>query len=361
MTAPEKKLENIVAQLSPYEEWQKTEGIPLIRGHSVDDMKTTELGPWARNGGRGAFVNLEGTELSADAYICEIPPGASLNPERHMFEELIFVLQGRGATTIWTKDDRKQTFEWGEGSLFSPPLNVWHQIFNGQGNKPVRYIAITNAPLLINLFHNMDFIFNCDYGFRDRYSGEDGYFSGKGKNYAERIWESNFIANVYDFKLQEWKQRGPGANAMFEMANNTTAAHVSEFPVGSYKKAHRHASTAHLIILSGQGYSLLWPDYGEWERVDWHKDSMFNNGHDRWFHQHFNTGKEPARYLALHWSSRKFGTLSFSCSRRPLGWISIKEGGAQIEYEDEDPRIRELFAKELSKVGLKPQMPGVKK
>ena len=160
MSAPEKQLQDIIAQKSPYEEWQKTEGIPIIRGHSIDDLKTAQLGPWARNGGRGAFVNFEGTELSADAYICEIPPGGSLNPERHMFEELIFVLQGRGATTIWTKDDRKQTFEWGEGSLFSPPLNVWHQIFNGQGNKPVRYISITNAPLLINLFHNMDFIFN---------------------------------------------------------------------------------------------------------------------------------------------------------------------------------------------------------
>lgn len=357
----EKQLKNIVAEVAPYHEWQKQEGIPIIRGHCVDDLRTAELGPWASKGGRGAFVNLEGTEMSADAYIAEIPPGGRLNPERHVFEELIFIVQGRGATTIWTEGSRKQTFEWGEGSLFSPPLNVWHQDFNGQGDKPVRYLAMTSAPLMINLFHSLDFIFNCDHNFLDRYSGEEGYFSGQGKNYAERIWESNFIANVYDFKLQEWQQRGPGTNASFQMAGNTMAAHVSEFPMGTYKKAHRHTVTAHLILLSGQGYSLLWPDDGELQRVDWHTGSMFNNGHDWWFHQHFNSGREPARYLALHWGSSKFGGLSFSCSKRPSGSVSIKEGGSQIEYEDEDPRIREIFTAEMAKVGLTPKMPAIKR
>jgi hypothetical protein len=36
--------------------------------------------------------------------------------------------------------------------------------------------------------------------------------------------------------------------------------------------------------------------------------------------------------------------------------VSIKEGGAQIEYADQDPRIHALWLAELRKTGVKSQM-----
>ena len=82
------------------------------------------------------YLNLEGTEGVNDCYVCEIPPGQSLEAQKHLFEEMIFVISGRGATTVWRDGGRKQTFEWGEGSLFSPPLNTRYQHFNGQETNP---------------------------------------------------------------------------------------------------------------------------------------------------------------------------------------------------------------------------------
>ena len=40
---------------------------------------------------------------------------------------------------------------------------------------------------------------------------------------------------------------------------------------------------------------------------------------------------------------------------------SAKEGGKQIEFEDELPEIREMYEKELAKLGLKCRMPIYKK
>ena len=169
---------------------------------------------------------------------------------------------------------------------------------------------------------------------------------------SRKIWESNFIADVQGIQLYDWAARGAGGtNIMFELSENTMAAHISEFPVGTYKKAHRHGPSANVIVLHGKGYSLLWPEGEPWTKVDWHAGSLFIPP-DRWFHQHFNTGREPARYLALRWGSakhqmgKKFGVDE-----------SVKAGGDQIEYEDEDPGVRKLFEEELAKEGLEIRMP----
>lgn len=333
-----------------YERWLADENIPIIRDYSVSDVRAVELKPWKRKGGLGAFINLHGLEMTAASYLCEIPPGESLKPQRHLYEEMIFILSGRGATTIWNEDGRKLTFEWQEGSLFAPPLNTWHQHFNGSGEKPARYLGVTQAPLWINMSNDLDFIFNNPFVFKKRFNGEEEFFTSKGKLYPGRVWESNFIPDVRSFRLLEWKERGAGGtNISFELSNNVMASHVSEFPVGTYKKAHYGpGGGAQLLLLAGTGYTLMWPQQGgEKVKIDWKAGTLFAPI-ERWFHQHFNTGKEPARYLALRGGSRKFKGISAG----PEGSdVSVKKGGRQIEYEDEAPEIRQMYKAELKKTG----------
>jgi hypothetical protein len=71
-----------------------------------------------------------------------------------------------------------------------------------------------------------------------------------------------------------------------------------------------------------------------------------------WMHQHFNTGTAPARYLAF----KHEGVAIRNQQGVPKAWISRRLGGDQIDYADEDPKIRELFAAELGKQGLAPRM-----
>ena len=355
-TPPLKSSGNELGAKTTYQLFLEREEVPAVRAFHIEDICQMELHAWPRVGARGVYLNLEGTEGVDDCYIAEIPAGKSLEPQRHLFEALIFVVSGRGATTVWREGGRKQTFEWGEGALFSPPLNAWYRHFNGQGDKPVRLLAMTNAPTVLNLFHNIDFVFNCDYPFTDRYDGEEDFFSGKAKTPAEGFCDTNFIRDVRAFELPERSERGAGGRMlMIEMSNNVMSAHISQFPVGTYKKAHRHGAGAHVIILKGEGFSLMWRDGEEIKRYNWRAGSLLVPP-ERWFHQHFNVGGEPVRYLALKpFSSRKFPGL-----RKQWGTSeSVKHGGDQIEYEDEDPMIRRAFLEELTKHGVQSRMDAV--
>jgi len=269
------------AKADPYADWLEAEGVTIHQEFYFPSLAKVELGPWERKGGFGAVAHIDNRHMPNDCHIIEIKPGGKSEPEHHMYELTIYVVSGRGATSIWQggKDEKnKKSFEWNAGSLFSIPLNAWYQNFNGSGAEPARYVAVTNAPPMMRLFRDNNFIFNNDHMFTSRYAGEEDYFSGKGKLFNRRIWESNFIANAPDMLLYGWKERGAGGiNAMLEMADNNTKSHISEFPIGTYKKAHRHGPGAHLVLLSGTGgYSLIWTkeDRSDMIKCDWQLGSM---------------------------------------------------------------------------------------
>jgi hypothetical protein len=76
---------------TPYDRWITSQGIDVIRGFFVEDLYTIPLKWWDRIGGNGVYVMLDGTGYLDDAYVCGIPPGKSLNPQRHIYEALIYV------------------------------------------------------------------------------------------------------------------------------------------------------------------------------------------------------------------------------------------------------------------------------
>jgi oxalate decarboxylase/phosphoglucose isomerase-like protein (cupin superfamily) len=268
---------------------------------------------------------------------------------------MIYVLKGRGATSVWLDNGKKQTFEWQERSLFSIPLNAWHQHFNGQGDESIRFIGYTNAPSVFNLYHNWDFVFNNSYQFTDRFRGEDNYFSGKGIAIPDkRVWDTSFIADIEKLQFHDWTKKGPGAtNVELEFCDNIISAHITRSPVGAYKKAHRHGLGADILVLEGKGYSLMWLEGTKMERYDWGPFSMFSPPH-MWFHQHFNTAKEPLKMLAFKPFGQKFKIFDYEKL-----FVSTSGGGHLIELEDEEPKIRSMFQEEIAREGIPFNMPPV--
>ena len=325
-----------------YEKWQRAEGIPVVRGFHVEDVHDLPLEPWARMGGRGTFINLAEQHVD-DAYVVEIPPSESLQPQRHLYEEVVFVLEGRGTTTLTQGDGDPVQFEWQKGSLFTIPLNAGYQHSNIDGRNPALLIGCTSAPLMMDLFRNESFIFDNPFRFSDRFAGTADEVSGEGvlyDQYEGGLWETNFVPDVRDVALRYVEKRGKGLKHVYiALAKNVMKVHLAEFATGTYKKAHRHGPGAHILILEGQGYSLMWPEGEVPKRYDWRPGSLISPPAG-WYHQHFNTGDVPVFHLAFH---------------RPQT-VANDSPRDQIEYEDEDPEIKQLFESELAKIGQQSQM-----
>ena len=346
-----------------YLEWLQREAIPVTEDFGVDLLKVPTA-RWDRYAVDAAAVHLKGRGDFLNMFVLDIPASGATSPQRHLYEEVFYVLDGHGSTTIEACGGRKHSFEWGPRSLFAIPLNASYRLFNGSGSGRARLVSTTNLPAVLNMFHDERFVFANAWDFEDRV-GASRYFSGEGDFIPIRpgnhLWETNFVPDLAAIELQPWSDRGAGgSNIMFILADGTMHAHISEMPVGTYKKAHRHPADFHVMCVTGTGYSLLWYEgHRDWVKVDWKHGTVFAPP-DAMFHQHFNTGASPARYLATAYGSLRY---PFTEGKRAalFGGVStsVKKGGNQIEYGDQDPRVHELFKRETAKNGVTVRMEGL--
>ena len=345
--------------IDPHRDFIESEGVPIVEDFGIDLM-TVEVKPWPRMGALGAYALTRGRGDFLDCYVLEIPPGGETEPQRHLFEEVVYVLDGQGSTSLETPSCEARSFEWGARSLFALPLNASYRHFNGSGSRPARLVSTTTLPLVLKAFHNLDFVFGNPYAFPERWGG-DSHYRGKGNLIPARPgrhqWETNFVPDLAGFELREWKARGAGgSNIMFVLADGTMHAHMSEMPVGTYKKGHRHGADFHIFPVTGHGYSLLWYEGDQdFVRFDWRHGSVYAPP-DMMFHQHFNTSSAPARYLAVAFGGLRY---PFSADKRKtfMGMdVDVRDGGCQIEYEDQDPRIHDLYVDELRSRAMEPRM-----
>ena len=356
--------------IDPYLDWVAGEGIPVHDGIYAD-LFATETRDWPRYGVKGAAIHLTGRGDFCSMFLLELPAGGSTSPQRHMYEDVYYVLEGRGSTQLELGDGSRRSFEWGPHSLFAIPFNAKHRHFNASGTQRVLLVTTTSLPLMMKSVRSEKLIFDHDFAFDDR-AGKDEYFSGGGDltllRPGHNCWETNFVPDLATIELYGWSERGAGSsNIMFVLADGVMHAHISEIGVGAYKKAHRHRSGLHVMTVTGTGYSLLWfPDERDFTRVDWKHGVVFPPIEGQ-FHQHFATSNIPSRYLATGYGGIRYpfselmrGSVFGDGKNGGRGQLSVKLGGDQIEYEDQDPRIHALWLEEMRKNGVTPrfELPG---
>jgi len=122
-------------------------------------VRPTEM-PWemARQGLLKHLLNEQmNTRMeTVDAYMQVIPPGSRSGKHRHLAEECLYVLEGRGYdlhqdcdveitdTYHWKPQAEIRRYEWEAGDVVYVPPSTIHQHFNADPRSPVRLISVTN-------------------------------------------------------------------------------------------------------------------------------------------------------------------------------------------------------------------------
>ena len=341
--------------VTPYDRWMESVEIPIHRGYYIEDLRTVELGWWPERQCNAALFQLSGQENIQEARVTEIPPGATLPPTKIAVEEMVYVVEGQGLASVWGRDDLpRKSFEWQKHSLFMVPPNYTYQLSNARGSQPARLLQVNYLPLAMLLIPLPDFFFSNDYVDESLLYGdeaESAYSEAKvmvrddpGDRGIRNLWVGNFFPDMKAWdKLEAHRRRGAGGRTIDFRSTTGRGGHMSVFPVGTYKMAHRHGPGTVIVIPDGEGYSIMWPAGGDKVVIPWHEGSLFVPP-NQWYHQHFNVGSVPARYLAI---SRP----------RPVFDTDESLDVRQIPYAEEDPWVREKFEEELAKRGLKPLMP----
>ncbi len=122
----------------------------LYQGMAFQNLKDHPVHARRMRGSASAHFALSGNK-TIDAHISELPPGGHNRRHRHVNEAIIYILAGRGYSIVQPEGEPPVRIEWAEGDMFSPPLWAWHQHFNLDPERPARYLAVTNAPLMITM------------------------------------------------------------------------------------------------------------------------------------------------------------------------------------------------------------------
>jgi gentisate 1,2-dioxygenase len=277
---------------------------------------------------KGAFCHLEGRCDFLSVFLIELSPGVSSAPQKHLYEEVCYGLAGHGATEIELAGGETRTIEWGPRSVFAVPMNARYRHRNTTST-PARFAAVSDLRYMLNLYRNQNFIFDTPNVFP----------VGDGETHvmADRLALDGAASPT--------------------LGNGSIGADIVELPPGTYRKAARQMQGSHLFGVSGDGFTLAWQEGAkDFARTDWRHGVVYAPP-GLAFHQHFNAGAAPARYLDLQLGSRRYPM--FRSRRAAYGDREVyASGSAEIGYGEQDPRIHKMWLEAIAGKGVTARMPG---
>ncbi len=304
--------------VDPYQIWAEAEGVPIHTGRALD-VSRVDVRPWPRFDAQGAICHLEGRCDFLALFVVEIAGGKEAAPQRHLYEQVSYVVSGEGETEVDCADGGTFTIPWAAGTIFSVPMNARYRIRNA-GAKPARIAAFNDLRYLLSLFRNERFIFDNPHA-------------------------APVVANPAD--LARDLAPGRAVPSPLQLGDGTIGTDVIELAARRYATARRQMQGAHVLCAGGEGYTLSWREgSGDFVRADWSPGVVIGLA-GMSFHQHFNPGRAPARLVGIELGSS--GNPMFRSRRHAYGDASVyASGSAEIAAGQEDPRILAMWRDAIS-------------
>ena len=336
----------------------ESEGVPVYRGIGVRRVQDLPMTPWKRLGGRGSYIQLYGTEGLWGMYVVEVPGAGALNVERHLYEKVVLVVEGRGSTEVWQEGQTKQhMFEWQKGSLFAIPLNAFHRFVNA-ASSPALLLCGTSAPNVMNLLDNPT-------------SSSTVRTPSPSASPAPRISSSRTTTS------SPIRSAGSpcGARISFPTSSTPSCRSTTAARPATAASSRRWPTTASMSgsastrpaaiprrtstrrpPCSSASRARATPTRGRRRsaRTPWKDgkaDKVLRQDYEPvglvsaapmagdWFHQHFGVGKEALRISAWHGPNNQRARKAGRPGEQLMdyGAIDLNKGGSAIPYHQEDP------------------------
>lgn len=301
--------------VDPYLNWVKAEAVLIHEGAALD-LLTLDVKPWARFGMKGAVCHVEGRCDFLTAFLFALEAGQSSAPVRHTYEEVFYVLSGSGETIVTLSDGHELTLEWGEKKLFAVPINATAR--HMAGPKGARFVALNNFRYLMGLYRNEAFLF-----------GNSSPLHGRQK----RALDAGLLADPV-MAAASTDELTP-----LELADLSLGVDLTMLSPKTSTLARRQFQGRHILGVDGQGFTLSFSNKSsEIRRIDW-RHGMLVGCKNMQFHQHFNSGGAPARFIGVELGSPS--SPMFRSRRTVYGDTSVyASGAATIPRTEERPEIR---------------------
>jgi len=131
-----------ITEMVQREAWNKKN--PPVEATLVKDLKTTELVARAYRKTKARFYRLGGA-IRLQPHLSELPPGGVSVKHRHTTEAVLYIVKGKGYTTVGYDGEEEQRIDWEEGDMLGIPLWSWHQHINTSETETARYLAIQDT------------------------------------------------------------------------------------------------------------------------------------------------------------------------------------------------------------------------
>ena len=222
------------------------------------------------------------------------------------------------------------------------------------------------------LIDNVGFVFDCEYNFTERFSGDEDFFKANENIEPDPLRglamrRTNLIPDIINTKLPLDNRRSPGYRRVEPMmAGNRSYTFIGQHETGPYSKIHKHPSTAVLVRVKGKGYTYALPEaLGQTPWKDGHGGKVLRQDYEAvglvsaapmsgdWYHQHFGTGKGGFRLSAWFGPNNHPALKAGRPGEAMLDvWgLDVNKGGNSIPYHMEDPFIRKEFEEAMARQG----------
>jgi len=241
--------------------------------------------------------------------VIEIPPGRKTVWHGYGWEgeALFYVLSGRGQTEYrgMTGGLPSNKYAWKKNSLFAIPVDHEMQHTNLDPTQPVRLLAVTGYAINMYPFVEVE--------LRSGRQNPAENPEERARTLSTTTYPGHYVDDLREHPVAMREARG-NRTAFFNMMSTVghrthSNVHISEL-TGPQAYAHKHGNQPMFVILKGAGYDI-WSearDLKEYEaavkagsahRAEYGTGTLCGVPGGPHWHQHFSTGTEPLRYLAI--------------------------------------------------------------